>query len=241
MDRIWSRSRTRRGSGSASALLSIACEGARSFEPAFPDDALICARSRRFRYRHQHLILDRARRPWRTRRVNRNRRCSSARFRPPLEAGVSRLRGHLRCRLAGLSRTRRRARPDRSMAVRDARRCAHAARTVAMRWSACCGSPCSVARRIRGRERRRTPAPRSGDALDRRRQGGSERRAASPSQMGRFETRVAARRMRTSRLWPILSGAVDRPCAWPPAARGRSCSTWTSSVSPTHGEQEGSV
>src|SRR5262249_6982574 len=45
-------------------------------------------------------------------------------------------------------------------------------------------SPC----RIRGCERRRAPAPRSGDALDCRRQ----RSAASPSQMGCFETQWLA-------------------------------------------------
>src|SRR5262249_54437326 len=41
------------------------------YKPAFPG---LCiewrSRARRFRYRHQHLILDRARRRWKPRRVN---------------------------------------------------------------------------------------------------------------------------------------------------------------------------
>src|SRR6516162_11594841 len=95
--------------------------------------------------------------------------------RPPLDAPVSRLPGDLRCWVAGLSRTRRRTRFD-----RDGRWCS-GRRTQWQEWSARIGrvvpavgiwSPC----RIRGCERRPAPAPRSGDALDCRRQSGAEER-----------------------------------------------------------------
>jgi hypothetical protein len=44
------------------------------FNPHSPDDGLFPQRSQRFRYRRQQLMLDRARRSWRTRRVNQKTR-----------------------------------------------------------------------------------------------------------------------------------------------------------------------
>src|SRR5262249_13868625 len=95
-------------------------------------------------------------------------------------------------------------------------------------------SPC----RIRGRERRRAPAPRSGDALDCRWQSGAEQRGLAESD-GALRDAMArgARELRCS-CRPVWS--VDRPCARPEGHPVASCST-CSSVSPTHGEQEMSV
>ncbi len=61
------------------------------------------------------------RRLWRTRRVNRVAGSSTG-FRPPANAPVSRIGGHLRRGIARLSGTRRRARPYHD-GGRDARRC----------------------------------------------------------------------------------------------------------------------
>src|SRR5215472_9099971 len=72
-------------------------------------------------------------------------------------------------------------------------------------------SPC----RIRGCERRRAPAPRSGDALDCRRQSGAAQRGFAESD-GPLRDAMArgARELRCScrPVWP-----VDRPCARPKA------------------------
>src|SRR6516162_7799362 len=157
--------------------------------------------------------------------------------RPPLDAPVSRLPGDLRCWVAGLSRTRRRTRFD-----RDGRWCS-GRRTQWQEWSARIGrvvpavgiwSPC----RIRGCERRRAPAPRSGYALDWRRQSGAEERGFAESD-GALRDAMArgAQELRCScrPVWP-----VDRPCARPKATRGIVLDM-DSSVSPTHGEQEMSV
>src|SRR6516162_3742740 len=134
--------------------------------------------------------------------------------RPPLDAPVSRLPGDLRCWVAGLSRTRRCARLD-----RDGGSCS-GRRTQWQEWSARIGrvvptvgiwSPC----RIRGCERRRAPAPRSGYALDCRRQSGAEERGVAESD-GALRDAMArgARELRCScrPVWP-----VDRPCARPKA------------------------
>ncbi len=123
---------------------------------------------------------------------------------------------HLRCRIAGLSRTRRRARSERH-GRRRARRCPHAARTVATLLVGLLRQ--SVFGRLAGYEDvndaerlRHDPAMRwivGGKA--------AQGRAASPSQMGRFETQwldgddepLGARRS----VRPM-----DRPRAWPPSA-----------------------
>src|SRR5215468_8574107 len=69
--------------------------------------------------------------------------------------------------------------------------------------------------RIRGCERRRAPAPRSGDALDCRRQSGAAQRGFAESD-GALRDAMArgAQELRCScrPVWP-----VDRPCAWPKA------------------------
>src|SRR6266566_3334550 len=75
-------------------------------------------------------------------------------------------------------------------------------------------SPC----RIRGCERRRAPAPRSGDALDCRRPSGAEERGFAEADGAlRDATARGARELRCScrPVWP-----VDRPCARPKATRG---------------------
>src|SRR5262249_55449543 len=109
--------------------------------------------------------------------------CGSAGFRPPLDAPVSRLPGDLRCWAARLSRTRRRTRFDRDGGWWSGRR------TQWQEWSARIGrvvaavgiwAPC----RIRGWERRRAAAPRSGHALDCRRQSGAEQRGFAESDGG---------------------------------------------------------
>src|SRR5262249_41185708 len=73
-------------------------------------------------------------------------------------------------------------------------------------------SPC----RIRGCERRQAPAPRSGYALDCRRQSGAEERGFAESD-GALRDAMArgAQELRCScrLVWP-----VDRPCAWPTTA-----------------------
>src|SRR6516165_6580361 len=56
-------------------------------------------RPARFRYSDQHLTLDRARRPWRTQGVNRDRMLFGW-LSTPLGAPVSRLPGDLRCWVA---------------------------------------------------------------------------------------------------------------------------------------------
>src|SRR6516162_1957632 len=143
--------------------------------------------------------------------------------RPPLDAPVSRLPGDLRCWVAGLSRTRRCARLD-----RDGGSCS-GRRTQWQEWSARIGrlvpavgiwSPC----RIRGGERRRAPAPRSGDALDCRRQSGAEERGFTESD-GALRDAMArgAQELRCScrPVWP-----VDRPCARPKATVGPPCGAY---------------
>src|SRR5260370_30481728 len=95
-------------------------------------------------------------------------------------------------------------------------------------------SPC----RIRGCERRRAPAPRSGDALDCRRQSGSGR-AASPSQMGRFETQWLAAPKNFAALADLSGQWIDLVHGRRPP-RGIVLDM-DSRVSPTHGEQEMSV
>ena len=88
---------------------------------------------------------------------------------------------------------------------------------------------------LRGRERRRAPAPRSGDAWI---VGGkaAQGSGASPSQMGRFETQ-----------WLVapenLSALADLSGQWIDLVHGRRpprgiVLDMDSSVSPTHGEQE---
>src|SRR5438132_14303307 len=85
-----------------------------------------------------------------------------------------------------------------------------------------------------GCERRRAPAPRSGYALDCRRQSGAEERGFAESD-GALRDAMArgAQELRCScrPVWP-----VDRPCARPKAPRGIVLDM-DSSVSPTHGEQ----
>src|SRR5262249_40458918 len=89
------------------------------------------------------------------------------------------------------------------------------ARMVGTRWPGCSTvgiwSPC----RIRGCERRRAPAPRSGYALDCRRQSGAEQRGFAQSD-GALRDAMArgapALRCSCPSLWP-----VDRPCARPKA------------------------
>ena len=98
--------------------------------------------------------------------------------------------GHLRCRFAGLSRTRRRTRTDHD-GRRDARRSAHGPE-----WPTCARQAFSAvsiwpSRGIRGRERCRAAAARSGDTLDRGEKVVSGR-GESASQMGRFETKWLA-------------------------------------------------
>src|SRR5262244_1039477 len=93
-------------------------------------------------------------------------------------------------------------------------------RTQWQEWSARIGrvvpavgiwSPC----RIRGCERRRAPAPRSGDALDCRRQsGGEERGFAEPDGALRDAMARGGQELRCS-CRPVW--AVDRPCARPKA------------------------
>src|SRR5262245_16729773 len=113
--------------------------------------------------------------------------------------------------------TRRRTRLD-DDGGRDSCRCPHG-----RGWPPCSGgfaaavgiwSPC----RIRGCDRRRAPAPRSGDALDCRRPSGAEERGFADSD-GALRDAMArgARELRFScrPVWP-----VDRPCARPKATRG---------------------
>ena len=63
--------------------------------------------------------------------------------------------------------------------------------------------------------------------------------AASPSQMGRFETRWLTAERNLSALADLSGQWIDG--SMPDVRPGASCSIWISSVSPTHGEQEMSV
>src|SRR5262245_53439430 len=136
-----------------------------------------------------------------------------------------------------LSRTRRRTRFD-----RDGGRCS-GRRTQWQEWSARIGrvvpavgiwSPC----RIRGCERRRAPAPRSGDALGCRRQSGAEERGFAESE-GRFETQWLAAPKNFAALADLSGQWIDLVHGRRPP-RGIVLDM-DSSVSPTHGEQEMSV
>src|SRR5262245_16729774 len=67
----------------------------------------------------------------------------------------------------------------------------------------------------------------------------AQRSAASPTQMGRFETQWLAAPENFASLADLSGQWIDLVHGRrPPVA---SCSTWISSVSPTHGEQENSV
>src|SRR5262245_52548704 len=203
----------------------------RHLNPLSPDTQRISPRRERVRYSDQQLILDRARLRWRTRRVNRTMGLSSS-FRPSADAPVSRLRCHIRCRIVGIPRTRRRTRLDDDRG-RDSCRCPHG-----REWPPCSGrfaaavgiwSPC----RIRGCERRRAPAPRSGRGK------AAQRSAASPSQMGRFETQWLAAPKNFAALADLSGQWIDLVHGRRPP-RGIVLDM-DSSVSPTHGEQEMSV
>jgi Transposase DDE domain group 1 len=63
--------------------------------------------------------------------------------------------------------------------------------------------------------------------------------AASPSQMGRFETQWLAH-LPTSLLFPICPASGSTLCM-AAAHQEASCSTWIRASAPTHGEQEMSV
>src|SRR5215467_10704833 len=160
----------------------------------------------------------------------------SARFRSPLDAPVSRLPGDLRCWVAGLSRTRRRTRFDRDGGVMFWP--THAvARMVGTHWPGCSGSRYLVAlyEDVNDGERlRHDPAMRwivGGKA--------AQRSAASPSQMGRFETQWLAAPKNFAALAGLSSQWVDLVHGRRPP-RGIVLDM-DSSVSPTHGEQEMSV
>ena len=98
-DRIWMQRLTGEGEAStrldASMTILARIRRMKHYFSAFQE---------RFSYNNHDVILDRARRPWRTRRVNRVARCQ-ARFRPPLDGSIPWLRGHVRCRIAGLPGT----------------------------------------------------------------------------------------------------------------------------------------
>src|SRR5499433_3270220 len=110
------------------------------------------------------------------------------------------------------------------------------ARMVGTHWPGCSGSRYLVALPdTRMCERRRAPAPRSGDALDCRRQSGAEERGFAESD-GALRDAMArgAQELRCScrLVWP-----VDRPCDSRRPPRG-TVLDMDLSVSPTQGEQE---
>src|SRR5262249_1359731 len=112
------------------------------------------------------------------------------------------------------------------------------ARMVGTRWPGCSTvgiwSPCQ----IRGCERRRAPAPRSGYALDCRRQSGAEERGFAESD-GALRDAMAPRvqdlRCSCRPVWP-----VDRPCTRPKATPWHRARHGFKRE-PDHGEQEMSV
>src|SRR5215813_7781469 len=113
------------------------------------------------------------------------------------------------------------------------------ARMVATHWSVCCGSQCSVVwlamEDVNDAERlRHDPAMRwvvGGKA--------AQGCAASPSQMGRFETRWLATEVNLSALTDLSGHWIDLVHNRRPP-RGIVLDM-DSSVSPTHGEQEMSI
>ncbi len=162
---------------------------------------------------------------------------AEARFRPPTDAPVSRFRDHLRCRIAGLSRTGRRARPDaigwRELAdARTGKNGRH--RLVGLLRQ-------SVFGRLAGYEDVNDAERLCRDPAMRWVVGGKAAMsaAASASQMGRFETEWLAAQ-RTSPRSPICpaSGSTQVHRRRPPRCI---VLDMDSSESPTYGEQEGSA
>ena len=212
--------------------------GASGSSPHSPDDAL-SSRSphARFRYRHQHLILDRARRRWRTRRVNRNDEVLKLDFDRRL---MLQFRGSVVTSDAGLLAYRE---LDDALGLS-----AMAGETLADARTGKNGRHAlvgllrqSVFGRLAGYEDvndaerlRHDPAMRwivGGKAAQ-----GS---AASPSQMGRFETQWLAAPANFSALTDLSGQWIDLVHGRRPP-RGIVLDM-DLSVSPTHGEQEMSV
>ena len=180
-----------------------------ALSPHSSDDGLISPTLARFRYRRQHLILDRARRGrWRTLLVNQTwgseldfDRCLMVQFRGCVVTSDAGLLAYRELDDAlGLSAVQVRHSPTRARA-----------RTATMHWSVCWRQ--SVFGRLAGYEDVNDAERLRHDPAMRWIVGGraAQGRAASPSQMGRFETQWLAAPANLSLLFPTCpaSGSIS--------------------------------
>jgi hypothetical protein len=157
----------------------------------------------------------------------------SARLRPPTDPSISRFGRHHRCWAACLPGTRRRTRPF-GFGRREARRRPHRQKRPARSCRYVAAGGVRSACRIRGRQRRERLRH---DLAMRWIVGGKAAHgcAASPSQMGRFETRWLTAAKNLSALADLSGRWIDKVHRRRPP-RGVVLDM-DSSVSPTHGEQ----